>query len=127
LGMKPLEMKEPEKSSRTISPETYLGSARANRSAFKLSGPWLEEEEKITAQGDDCTIEYDFLATNVYLVMSGYSKTPVEVTLDGKFDNKFIVDGDRKYDIVKTNYGKHHLLIKVPKGVSAYAFTFGDE
>jgi hypothetical protein len=42
------------------------------------------------------------------------------------FDNITVHD-DRKYDIVTASYKRHQLSLKVPKGVKAYAFTFGDE
>lgn len=130
LGLSPLTATEPEKSIRPISPETYLGTLRGkgyHSDVVTLKGSWKVEGERITAEGDDCSLEYNFLATNVYLVLSGKSSMPVEVYLDGKFNNKFTVDADRKYDIVKTTYGKHLVSIKIPKGISAYAFTFGDE
>ncbi|MBA3723232.1 MAG: hypothetical protein H0W88_12640 [Parachlamydiaceae bacterium] len=35
----------------------------------------------------------------------------------------------RKYDIVdlKGDYGRHLLTLHIPKGIQAYAFTFGME
>jgi hypothetical protein len=62
-----------------------------------------------------------------YLVLSNRSATPLEVFLEGYLVDKITVDVDRKYDIVATTYGGHLLSLKIPKGVSAYAFTFGDE
>lgn len=150
LGMLPIKMEEPKQSSRPISPETYLGTSRAKnypsdmhlklgqiadydyKTPLKddeagLKGPWKVEKERITAEGDNSFLDYNFLATKVYLVLSGTSKTPLEVFLDGNPAGKIEMDGDRKYDIVSTTYGRHQLSIKIPRGVSAYAFTFGDE
>lgn len=127
LGMSPIEMHLPEKTFRSITPETYLGKARGRDNQVTLRGPWLKKNEYIMATGDNTTLELEFTATRVYLVLSGSSATPLEVTLDGKPAGSIIVDSDRKYDIVTTTYGKHLLSLKVPAGIKAYAFTFGDE
>lgn len=151
LGLPILQMEEPTRLTRLISPETYLGSNRGysytdeiqikpnevydysydkplTNNLVGLKGKWKVEPEYITAEGDGSTLDYNFLATNVYLVMTGFSDTPLKVFLDGKPSGEVKIDGDRKYDIVmKTSYERHLLSLKVPKGVSAYAFTFGDE
>ena len=126
LGLEPLAMEEPKRSSRPLTPEIYLGTARG-KGEVNLTGSWKKESERVVAVSDDCTIVGDFLASNIYLVLSGKSNSPVEVYLDDKFNNKFMVDGPRKYDIAKTTYGEHKVIIKIPKGIEAYAFTFGDE
>lgn len=150
LGLQPIEIKEEARIARPLSPETYLGSARGKsytdeeqiqlgltkeygyKNKLKedmagLKGAWKIENERITSESDDSYLDYNYLAKNVYLVMSGSSKTPVQVFLDGKAVKEFVVDGDMKYDIVSSDYGRHQLSLKIPKGVSAYAFTFGDE
>jgi len=150
LGLSPLKMSEKTTTQLPLSPETYLGTLRGKsytteqqispnqvvtydyKKALELNqaglkGAWKVEEERITAAGDDSYLNYDFLAKNVYLVLSGSSKTPLQVFLDGKLVNSINMDGDRKYDIVSTDYGPHQLSIKIPAGVSAYAFTFGAE
>lgn len=148
LGMQALEMKEPERELKPLSPETYLGTARGHsytseitinpetetkydyKNSLKenqlgLKGLWLADKEKITSGSNESYLDLNFLASQVYLVMSGSSSTPLEVYLDGKKYRTIIVDGDRKYDIVSVEYGQHLLSLKIPKGVSAYAFTFG--
>lgn len=149
LGMSANSIKEPQKIARRISPETYLGTARGNSYTREnnvkeetahydykkvllddeagLKGQWNIGDERITAEGDDSSLDYNFLAKQVYLVMSGSSPTPMQVYLDGKLYGTVTIDGDRKYDIVNTTYERHQLSLKVPKGISAYAFTFGDE
>jgi hypothetical protein len=83
----------------------------------------------------------NFIATRVYLVMDSPDEQLVAVYLDGKPlpPGNYTADMDpqgrikvkepRKYDVVdlKGVYGRHTLTLKVPKGVSLYAFTFGDE
>ncbi len=150
LGLAPLSMLEAQPSSRPISPETYLGSDR-NKSYTSaitlqvgktfvydysnplgndevgLKGPWQVERDYITAKGDDCYLSFNFLAKQVYLVLSGSSKKRVQVYLDGKTSGEFYMDGDKKYDIVNTTYQRHQLRLKIPSGINVYAFTFGDE
>lgn len=148
LGMQALDMKEPVHEFKPLSPETYLGTGRGHsytseikikpdeEAQYDFKGPlkdnqvglkglWLVEEEKITSESQESYLDMKFLASEVYLVLSGSSSTPLEVYLDGKIVGKIVVNGDRKYDIVSTSYDWHLLSLKVPKGVSAYAFTFG--
>lgn len=150
LGMQSLEMKEPEREIKPISPETYLGTARGHNYAPEiviqpdeeveytyhtslkddqvgLKGLWLVENERITSGSNESYLDMNFLASEVYLVLSGSSSIPLEVYLDGKKYGAITIDGDRKYDIVTTSYGRHSLSLKIPKGISAYAFTFGTE
>lgn len=150
LGLPMMDKKEPGASHRHISPETYLGIFRASHYTSQivikpeqqaeyhyeqpladdevgLKGPWEVLKERIVAKGGNSFLDLNFLATKVYLVLSGYSKVPMEVYLDGKKVHEFLVDGDRKYDIVSASYARHQLSLKVPEGISAYAFTFGDE
>ena len=44
-------------------------------------------------------------------------------------NGSIFVKEPRKYDMVdlKGHYGNHTLTIHFPKGIEAYAFTFGDE
>lgn len=151
LGMAMLYLQEPVKSIRPTTPETYLGilrglenytsenklqPSRAARYAYQqplendqvgLSGEWNVEEDHITSEGGDSRLDLNFLARKVYLVLSGESKQPIVIFLDGQAAGQFFMDGDRKYDIVDVKYGRHRLSLAIPSGVSAYAFTFGDE
>ncbi len=149
LGLPALKMAEPKQRFLPISPETYLGALRGDsytpginlkvnqvarydyhkplaHDQVGLRGLWKAEDQRITSEGDDSFLDYNFLAQEVYLVMSGSSKVPIRVYLDDKPTAEFTMDGDRKYDILKTTYGRHQLSLKIPKGVSAYAFTFGN-
>lgn len=150
LGLPALKKEEEKKSTRPLSLETYLGTLRGQSYTSEnniqqdkvveytykkqlsddqvgLKGKWLVENEKITSKGSDSYLDYNFLAKQVYLVLSGSSKMLVQVFLDGKLAGQFQVDEDRKYDVIKTAYGRHQLSLKIPEGISAYAFTFGDE
>ncbi len=165
LGMTAMEEKEPTKiSSRPITQETYLGTSRAknythslhlkpNETVFYdytpplqngqvgLRGKWFVSTQKITSQSDTSTLDLNFIATRVYLVMEADSPHQVSVFLDGaplpkKYytddmdrQGNLLVHEARKYDVInlKGEYGHHLLTLHVPTGVSAYAFTFGDE
>lgn len=150
LGKSALKMQESPKSMNPISPETYLGTSRGrsytreillqtNREqAFDyktplredqagLKGLWKIESERITAQGEASYLDFNFLAKQVHLVLSGSSTTPLEVYIDGRPLASLHVNEDRKYEIADVPYGRHFLSLKIPKGISAYAFTFGDE
>lgn len=148
LGLTPLNIAEPQVVSMPISPETYLGYGRGRSYIVEiksgqtalydyskslgddqlgLKGSWLVEEEYITPQSDDCYLNMNFLAKRVYLVLAGSSKEPIEVFLDGKPAGEIEMNGDKKYDVVSTTYQRHQLSLKIPEGIKAYAFTFGNE
>jgi cytochrome c biogenesis protein CcdA/thiol-disulfide isomerase/thioredoxin len=137
LGLKKLEMKERLEPLRALSPETYLGLERGKvesgytkpleNDQVGLRGQWRKEGEKITSESDASYLDMNVLAKQVYLVLSGKSKEPLKVFLDGKLVREITVDGPRKYDILTAEYGRHQLSLQVPKGISAYAFTFGGE
>jgi cytochrome c biogenesis protein CcdA/thiol-disulfide isomerase/thioredoxin len=146
LNLPPLRLQEVKKVGHPLSPETYLGSLRGSNYTSEmhpngsysyvsplpenkvgLKGKWKIEEEKITSQGTDSFLDYNFLAKQVYLVLSGKSEEPLQVYLDGNKLKEIKVDADQKYDIVDTTYGRHQLSLHIPQGISAYAFTFGDD
>lgn len=157
LGMKPLEMKEEAKSRRLITPETYLGAFRGDsyvhpiksnevefyvyapplpKDGIGLKGKWLVEGEKITSKGG--SLDLNFMASHVYLVMEAPKGAAVQVLLDGKplpkedatpdmdGEGRILVKEPRKYDVYSGDYGRHNLSLVIPEGVSAYAFTFGE-
>jgi len=149
LGKKQLDFPKKKHEQRALSPETYLGTNRAEHysphleispdkikkydyslplkeNQVGLKGIWKVEGEKITAEGADSYLQMNVLAEEVYLVLSGTSQTPLEVSVDNQKFKTFEMDGDRKYDIAVVPYGRHLISIHIPQGVSAYAFTFGD-
>lgn len=133
-----------------ITPETYLGTARAQGwvpdgpldgahnyrastgsdlplNAFSYGGQWSIDKESAAAQ-KAATIDVHFLAEHVYLVLSsnGGAARTVGVTLDGKPYRRVKVTGQRLYALVDLPVtGEHELHLDVPKGVTGYAFTFG--
>jgi thiol-disulfide isomerase/thioredoxin len=106
-----------------------------------LQGKWKVGKEFIESEGDESSISLEFLATRVYLVLAGRSDRPLSVELDQKplskvyFTSDMNVDGQlfvkeaRKYDVINLHkqYQRRTLTLHIPKGIQAYAFTFGDE
>jgi len=164
LNEAPLKMAEPPPAvKRLVTRETYLGYGRADTYAsgqllsndqvmdyhkkilradeVGLEGKWLVSKEKITSAGKDSVLMLNFLASQVYLVLSTDNAQAITVELDNKpLPSKYrtddmnekgqiVVKEARKYNIVdlKGDYGRHVLTLHIPNGVSAYAFTFGAE
>lgn len=106
-----------------------------------LYGEWTVTGEYIESESDDSTLSLNFKANRVYLVMDGKSSLPIKVDLDGhplpsnywtvdmNDRGEIVVKDARKYDIVdmKGEGGRHVLTLHIPKGIEAYAFTFGME
>ena len=134
-----------------MSSETYLGSSRMDflypqgklgngtqtltlannipESSFSLGGSWtISDFQAVT--GKDATLEYNFNADKVFLVMRPTATGPaqVRVSLDGKVTDTITVDADKLYTLVdlKGNKGVHllHLDFLTP-GTQVFAFTFG--
>ena len=144
-----------------ISPETYVGSARMkyyypsgslsngkqtlnlsdnpDQNSFSLGGEWDIQNENSIA-GKNATLNYNFTADKVYLVMRpGSSRNAkVKVYIDGKLvDSKkggadvkngiTNIDSDRLYNLID-NHGKvenHLLKLEFTPGIAPFAFTFG--
>jgi Thioredoxin like C-terminal domain len=117
----------------------YKGDLSDNQ--VGLDGKWLVSPQKITSTGESSYLDLNFLAAQVYLVMDSDTPQLVHILLDGKplpekyytedmnVKGQILVKEPRKYDVInlKNDYGRHKLTLQVPKGISMYAFTFGDE
>jgi cytochrome c biogenesis protein CcdA/thiol-disulfide isomerase/thioredoxin len=146
--------------SEVTTPETYLGTARAQgwREAprpgvhdygatagrelglneFAYGGTWSIAEQPATAVSN-ASVDAEFEARNVYLVMSSEGESPreVRVLLDGRpiaardagadvSDGVATVRSQRLYSLVALpGDQRHRLTLRVAPGVSGYAFTFG--
>jgi cytochrome c biogenesis protein CcdA/thiol-disulfide isomerase/thioredoxin len=137
-------------STTAISPETYLGAARAQGyvpsgpkqgvhdykaatgkalplNAFSLGGRWKAAAESATAVSG-ATVDVDFQARHVYLVLASAGERPrsVAVSVDGKRTRSVSVTRQKLYTLVDLPAtGRHALHLDVPPGVSGFAFTFG--
>jgi cytochrome c biogenesis protein CcdA/thiol-disulfide isomerase/thioredoxin len=146
----------------TETPETYLGYQRGSDYmpqiqlvpekvhdyAFEgspgddevgIKGQWLATNEFITSKGDHSSIQLNFIAGQVFLVLGGSTPEPLTVLLDGKplpskyytpdmdAQGRIFVKESRHYALINLgkDYGRHVLTILVPNNVDAYVFTFG--
>ena len=162
LGLPPLVEAGEAKAIQAQTPETYLGYARARAYQSEISlkkdqiaeysyagmlgddriglkGSWYIGAEFIRAEDEMCSLDLNFIATHVYLVMQSSQPSVVTVLLDEKpVPSKYYtadmnersqikIIEPRMYDIIdlKGDYGRHRLTLQIPKGVSLYAFTFG--
>jgi cytochrome c biogenesis protein CcdA/thiol-disulfide isomerase/thioredoxin len=97
-------------------------------SEWTLVGDWRVEDERGVAAGADSQIRLRYAAIEAYLVMAPGSGGPkaVKVTVDGKPRPDVTVDGNRLYTVASDEqFGEHELVLTLPSGVEAYAFTFG--
>lgn len=115
--------------------------AEISTGEISLSGLWEVGDESILSGSDSSTLQLKFVARQVYLVLSSEKPALLQVLLDGKpiaAENytadidpagKLAVKEARKYDVltVPGELKPHLLTLVVPKGVKAYAFTFGAE
>jgi thiol-disulfide isomerase/thioredoxin len=102
---------------------TYRLPAKLGDSELAFGGSWkVEEERAVAVRG--AKLRLDYLARNVYLVLTG--KGSVRVLVDGKPERTVRITDDRLYTLVGRPKIGHHLLeLRFTPGVAAYAFTFG--
>jgi hypothetical protein len=135
-------------SAQLATPETYLNSDRAQGFAvplragihsypglaspglneFALQGSWNVGSQSSTPVSSGASITVGFQAQNVYLVMTSAGNLPrhVRVLLDGHPYTTITVSGQRLYSLVSLPRVEQRVLtVQVPRGVSAYSFTFG--
>jgi cytochrome c biogenesis protein CcdA/thiol-disulfide isomerase/thioredoxin len=125
-------------------PETYLGTARAQGwlpspsngtqdypgaanplpvDRFAYGGVWRIDDESAEAVGD-ATIKAHVHGKSVYLVMGTSGR--VEVLVDGRHERTIDVHGQRLYTLMRRSRpGEHELELRFDPGVRGYAFTFG--
>jgi cytochrome c biogenesis protein CcdA/thiol-disulfide isomerase/thioredoxin len=140
--------KPPERLRPRITPETYVGAARAerwlqrprpgvhdytdangalHRDHFALAGRWRVDRESATAVRD-AVVRGRITGRSVYLVLSSRAGRPrrLEVALDGRPHRALTVRRQRLYRLVSLpRRGEHELTLRLAPGLAAYAFTFG--
>ncbi|HKJ35587.1 MAG TPA: redoxin domain-containing protein [Solirubrobacterales bacterium] len=105
--------------------------------AFALQGRWRNSEDDATAIGD-ARIDGHYRAKRVFLVMGSPGRErDVRVLLDGEpipgrlagpdvEDGVVTVGAERLYRLVDSPQAEERVIsLELPRGVSAYAFTFG--
>ena len=130
-----------------ISPETYLGDVRLDKSRYRGSrihprlgadyrfanslgrddlsyaGRWRIGDDRALALAR-ARLRFRFHARYVYLVLGG--KGRVRVLVDNRAVKTVAVAGDRLYTLVEGRHLRDGLLeLRFDPGVNAYAFTFG--
>lgn len=104
-----------------------------------LRNTWLISAECLTSQSNTATLNLNFVARHVYLVVCSKQTSLVTVLLDDQSVPKtyytrdmnergeILVQESRMYEILdlKNSDGRHTLTLHVPENVSLYAFTFG--
>lgn len=92
--------------------------------SFALRGPWTLDYQGATADSDDSSIELNYHATNVYLVVGGTGTVTVlrdrrstALPISGPPTSHQIVAGDRP--------GTGTLEVRPGKGLQVYSFTYG--
>ena len=117
----------------------YPGVLEPIVNEWGLHGTWRATSQSITPAGPGTTITGRFQAAHVYLVMTSAGNVPrhVGVLLDGHrisattagsdvHGGEVTVRGQRLYSLVSLPGDQDHTItLQVPRGVSAYDFTFG--
>jgi len=123
--------------SSTQTPETYLGTLRADGEttkvdipldSWKLEGDWKREGEYIESISAGAKITINYRAKNVFLVMESLNGSDINVNISNGNNVSLIqVNNSDLYKIVENDEAKQSLLtITAEKeGLRLYAFTFG--
>jgi thiol-disulfide isomerase/thioredoxin len=137
--------REPNPPVATVTPETYLGSARAVGDEAAVEGEWQTTPEYVQSSAADAAIRLDYNASEVNLVMATADGAPIDVVveLDGGpvparyRSDEVIVDPQGRtivrvqasdlYHLIKNDAVEQHTLRLTPlaPGLQAFAFTFG--
>jgi cytochrome c biogenesis protein CcdA/thiol-disulfide isomerase/thioredoxin len=133
-----------------LSPETYLGYARADRfssfetvnknklafytsppvlalHAWSLNGPWLVYSDRVASGAAGSSIILHFRAGKVYAVMGAANPIVVTVKVKGKETKHMKVSGHSLYTLIDLNNENEATLelIASAAGLEVYTFTFG--
>jgi hypothetical protein len=125
-------------------PETYLGSQRAQAyaggaladgtrtytlpsslqpSTFGLGGTWTVGDESLTA-GTDARLSLSFTASDVYLDVGGTGT--LTVTVDGRTTTQHVSGAPDIHTLVDVKDPERSTLdVALSPGLEAYSFTFG--
>jgi thiol-disulfide isomerase/thioredoxin len=110
-----------------------------NPDTVYLDGQWKNNHDNMELQSNAGRIILTYYAKDVNIVAGGHGQKGI-VTEDGATkisnnslgkdltqDGKFVLDGQRLYNLVlHNNYGSHSIIINVSgKGFQLYTFTFG--
>ena len=92
--------------------------------SFALQGPWTLDYQGATADSDTSSIELNYHAKNVYIVVGGTGS--LTVTRDGKTTTVPISGPPTSHHIATGNGMARGLLdVRSSKGLQVFSFTFG--
>jgi cytochrome c biogenesis protein CcdA/thiol-disulfide isomerase/thioredoxin len=92
--------------------------------SFGLQGPWALDYQGATADGDNSSIELNYHARNVYIVVGGSGT--VTVLRDGTTTTLPIDGPPTSHQVVAGNdVGRGTLQVRPSKGLQVYSFTYG--
>jgi cytochrome c biogenesis protein CcdA/thiol-disulfide isomerase/thioredoxin len=117
----------------------YPGVISPQLNQFALHGTWNVGSQSATPTSSGATIQARFQAAHAYLVLTSTGNVPrqVHVLIDGRpvaasqagadvHGGVVTVTGQRLYALFSRPQAEQHALtLQVPRGVSAYDFTFG--
>ena len=135
--------------SQLATPETYLGTARAEGwidgephggtstymrptsslalSSFAYGGTWKIASQQALALSN-ATIDAEVQAKNIYIVLSppAHGSGQVAVSVDGLHTQTLDVTGQRLYHVAQfATDSRHEIGLRFSPGTSGYSFTFG--
>lgn len=127
----------PAVTSSAQTPETYLGTARAERETtngdilqhhWQLSGSWKRTNEYIESVSGDAALTLHYAAKKVFLVMESGSGKPIQLKVSGNLqpEKKISISGSALYEIVVLDrFADGNVTIEpLQPGLRLYAFTF---
>jgi len=98
--------------------------AQLRDNAFAYRGQWSLDYQGATADADDCAIELNYRAKDVYLVAGGTGT--VTVSHDGQNQVIPISEPPTSHQIVAgENIASRNLEIQVSRGLQIFSFTYG--
>lgn len=129
-----------------LTPETYFGVGKMTNYAgqgvydegratfayppvlpddsFALQGPWSLDYQGATADSDSSSIELNYHAKNVYMVVGGTGS--LIVTRDGKTTTVPVSGPPTSHQIVATkDVVRSTLDVRASKGIQVFSFTYG--
>jgi Thioredoxin like C-terminal domain len=109
-----------------------------NPNTVYLDGQWKNNPDNMELESNTGRIILTYYAKDVNIVAGGHGQEGI-VTEDGTSkisndslgkdlpDGKFVLDGQRLYNLaIHKNYGAHSIIINLSgKGFQLYTFTFG--
>jgi cytochrome c biogenesis protein CcdA/thiol-disulfide isomerase/thioredoxin len=92
--------------------------------SFALQGPWTLDYQGATADGDASSIELNYYAKSVYIVVGGTGN--LTVTRDGKSTTVPVGGPPTSHQIVAgTDVARGLLDVRLSKGLQVFSFTYG--